>query len=263
MTVWQQIKYSMSKLITECFGTFLLTMLYIGGSQVGLILGLWIITIFAWKISGAQMNPAITLAYMIRRDKDADHMSKTLGVCYILAQLAGAVCGSLMMSFMLWGIYDLRPNPSSNENIFGAIMQEGLGTLILVQFYLMQTDERMHYSKEPAINCFIISSSYNAARAIFNGVNGSVTFPYGACLNPAIAVGITLTSIINNGGKAFTYVWIYPVMPFAGAIGAWAFYEFIYKKTQMMLDHTRAEHDEEVHDDMKMQPDEDDGVLDQ
>jgi hypothetical protein len=32
MTVWQQIKYSMSKLITECFGTFLLTMLYIGGS---------------------------------------------------------------------------------------------------------------------------------------------------------------------------------------------------------------------------------------
>jgi hypothetical protein len=52
-------------------------------------------------------------------------------------------------------------------------------------------------------------------------------------------------------------------MPFAGAIGAWAFYEFIYKKTQMMLDHTRAEHDEEVQDDIMKASDEDDGVLDQ
>ena len=210
------------------------------------------------------MNPAITLAYMIRRDKDADHMSKTLGVCYMLAQLAGALCGALMMSFMLWGIYDLRPNTFvTNEMIFGAMMQESLGTLILVQFYLMQTDERMHYSKEPAINCFIISSSYNAARAIFNGVSSGVTTPYGACLNPAIAVGITLGSLISTGGKAFTYFWIYPVMPFAGAMGAWAFYEFIYKKTQMMLDHTRAEHDEEVQDDIMKASDEDDGVLDQ
>jgi glycerol uptake facilitator-like aquaporin len=79
------------------------------------------------------MNPAITLAYMIRRDKDADHMSKTLGVCYILAQLAGALCGALMMTFMLWGIEVLEPNPYAKINmIFGAIMQEGLGTMILV-----------------------------------------------------------------------------------------------------------------------------------
>jgi len=125
-------------------------------------------------------------------------MSKTLGVCYMLAQLAGALCGALMMSFMLWGIFDIRPNTFlTNEMIFGAMMQESLGTLILVQFYLMQTDERMHYSKEPAINCFIISSSYNAARAIFNGVGSAVTTPYGACLNPAIAVGITLGSLIS------------------------------------------------------------------
>lgn len=110
MTVWQQIKYSMSKIITECFGTFLLTMLYIGGRPIGLILGLWIITIFAWKISGAQLNPAITLAYMIRRDKDANHMSPTLGIAYILAQVLGAFCGALMMTFLAWGIMPLQPN---------------------------------------------------------------------------------------------------------------------------------------------------------
>jgi len=249
MTVWQQIKFSMSKLLTELFGTYLLTMLYIGGRPIGLILGLWIITIFAWKISGAQLNPAITLAYMIRRDKDANHMSVTLGIAYIVIQVAGAFLGALTMTFLAWGIRDLAPNTLGGTEgiyIFGAIMQEILGTFILVQFYLMQTDERMHYSKEPSINCFIISSSYNAARAIFNGVGNRVTTPYGACLNPAIAVGITLCSIISTGPKVFKWFWLYPVMPFAGSIMAWAFYEFVYKKTQMMLDHTRAEHDEEV-----------------
>ncbi len=85
MSVCQQIKYSMSKLITELFGTFLVTMLFISNYQIGLVLGLWIITVFAWRISKAQFNPAITLAYMIRRDKDADHMSITLGICYMIA----------------------------------------------------------------------------------------------------------------------------------------------------------------------------------
>lgn len=171
-------------------------------------------------------------------------MSPTLGVAYIISQVLGAFCGALMMTFLAWGIKPLEP--SSSKYIFGAIMQESLGAFILVQFYLMQTDERMHYSKEPAINCFIISSSYNAARAILNGVGSGVTTPYGACLNPAMAVGITFCSLISNGGSVFVWFWLYPLMPFAGAIAAWAFYEFIYKKTQMMLNHTRAEHDEEV-----------------
>ena len=200
---------------------------------------------------------------MIRRDKDATHMSKVLGVCYILAQCAGAFLGAFLMSFLVWGIYPLEPNThlgTTNGMIFGAIMQEIFGTAILVQFYLMQTDERMHYSKEPAINCFIISSSYNAARAILNGVSWEVTLYYGACLNPAMAFGITMASILGYDGYGFTYFWLYPVMPFAGALCAWVFYEFIYKKTQMMLDHTREEHDEEVAEDSK---DVIEGVLDQ
>jgi hypothetical protein len=121
----------------------------------------------------------------------------------------------------------------------------------------------MHYSKEPAINCFIISSSYNAARAIFYGVTRlTVTVPYGAIINPAIAVGITLGSLIAHGASAFTYFWIYPVMPFVGALAAWAFYEFIYKKTQMMLDHTHAEHDEAVKEEQYESGLVNEGVLD-
>jgi len=56
----------------------------------------------------------------------------------------------------------------------------------------------MHFSKEPALNCFIISSSYIAARAIFDGGSVKVT-NYGACLNPAIAFGITMAALVTEG----------------------------------------------------------------
>lgn len=110
----------------------------------------------------------------------------------------------------------------------------------------------MLFSNEKAINCFIIASSYVAARAMFYGStqcfsSGCDTTPsdYGACLNPAIAIGITLSSIIGNGFGALEFVWIYPLMPFVGSLAALLFYEFVFKKTQEMLNH---DHADQAHD---------------
>jgi hypothetical protein len=46
------------------------------------------------------------------------------------------------------------------------------------------------FSKEKAINCFIIASAYIGARAM---LNGNLVTASGACLNPAIALGTNLT----------------------------------------------------------------------
>ena len=106
---------------------------------------------------------------------------------------------------------------------------------------MMMTDEKMLFSRERAINCFIIASSYIAARAILNGDTGAVyaASSYGACLNPAIALGIFFGSLCNGqyGWNAFTTIWIYPVLPFAGSMLSLLFYEFFYKKTQDILEH--------------------------
>jgi TRAP-type C4-dicarboxylate transport system permease small subunit len=37
--------------------------------------------------------------------------------------------------------------------------------------------------------------------------------------------------------NTFNELWIYPVVPFGGAFLALIFYEFVYKKTQEVLDH--------------------------
>ena len=136
--------------------------------------------------------------------------------------------------------------PVESKYAFQAIMQEITGTFIFVLFFKIVTDERLQFSKENAINCFIIASSYVAARSIVNGVELElITANYGACLNPAVAIGITLNSIMNYPGDSMKWFWLYWLMPFAGSILAIIFYRFVYMKTQMMVMNDRQEHHEE------------------
>lgn len=90
MSIGQTIRYSMLKLIFELIGTIFLTMLFNNGyyngffamQQTTLLLGLWVLTIFGFKISGSHYNPAISLAFMLRRD--VGHFPRPLGIAYII-----------------------------------------------------------------------------------------------------------------------------------------------------------------------------------
>jgi len=58
---------------------------------------------------------------------------------------------------------------------------------------------------------------------------------YGAVLNPAIALALMLVGPIQSNytfGSAFSWVWLYPLLPFAGALLALVFYEFVFKKAR-------------------------------
>ena len=74
MTFMEMVKFSLAKMLLEFFATGVLTMLFITGEQGILLLGFWILTIFCWKISSAQLNPAVTLAFMARRDSKRLHV---------------------------------------------------------------------------------------------------------------------------------------------------------------------------------------------
>lgn len=65
-----------------------------------MLVGLWVLTIFGWKISQSQMNPAVTLAFMFRNDHKKIHIS--MGLNMMIAQVAGAFCGALYWSFVTW-----------------------------------------------------------------------------------------------------------------------------------------------------------------
>jgi glycerol uptake facilitator-like aquaporin len=120
MSLKETIRNSILILLFEFIGTTLLTLLlitlsismtlnisdldhptYSPSSDAGepliyanFLLGYWILLIFSSKVSGSHFNPAITLAFMLRRD--AGRFSKPLGFGYIIFQVAGAFAGALL-----------------------------------------------------------------------------------------------------------------------------------------------------------------------
>ena len=118
---------------------------------------------------------------------------------------------------------------------------------------MTNTDEKLAFSNEKAINCFILAASYIGARSMFAGNigGGSVEFEvdgktyktsvgatsYGAVMNPAIAIGIIMSSLFNEGFEAWKAIYLYPTVPFGAAFLSVLFYELVYKKTQAFLAH--------------------------
>lgn len=171
MTCCERIKFASAKLFVEFFGTLVFTLLFCTQQSNLILIGLWMLTIFCWKISQSQLNPAVTLAYMFRHDSKKIHFS--LGILMIGAQVAGAYVGALYVLFINMSLpamipviikSPIPPYDTIYSGVFPAIMQELIGSFIFVLFFKIMTDERLHFSKENAINCFVIASAYVASR---------------------------------------------------------------------------------------------------
>lgn len=240
-------------MVFEAIGTFVLTMI-IGGliadgniyswndesehshcypiQQGPLLFGLWVLIVFGFKISGSHYNPAITLAFMFRRD--VGNFNRATGILYIASQIGGAILAGITLALTFGGAHTIISTPNGEiheynrflmfptRNFFVAWISECLGSFLLIFFFLTQTEKSTLYAKEESINAMIISGAYVASRSVAG--NTLVTCS-GSILNPAIALGIMI------GGIDFTYSFLYLTAPFAAAVGAVFFLEFVFKKT--------------------------------
>ena len=53
MSTCQMVKFSLMRLLMELFGTMVFMMIFIAGSSYMILLGLWVMMMFAFEISGA------------------------------------------------------------------------------------------------------------------------------------------------------------------------------------------------------------------
>lgn len=203
-------------LLAEFIGTF--TLIFVGAGAVAtgadllgvaLAHGLVIVSVaYAYgSISGAHINPAVTLAVALRGRLGWDE-----ALTYWLAQFAGAAAGAAALMYALGGA-DLGLGATvPTIGVVQAIVVEALLTFMLANAVL-------HTAERKAATPFAgLAIGLTLVAAILMG--GSLT---GASLNPARSFG---PALFTNNLDTF---WIYLVGPFLGAaIAAWS-YPFLKK----------------------------------
>jgi aquaporin Z len=201
------------RLFSELLGTFFLVLAAAGGGMMshafpGVIshsaavvapaLTVMAIILFMGKISGAHLNPAVSIAFALRRDFP---WARVPG--YILVQLAGATLAALVLHAIVNVSATYGSNyPASGYSGTAAFWMELILTTGLVSVILG--------TASGAQNVGIIGAFGVGAYIALAGLWGSPIS--GASMNPARTFGPDLAS------TTFTSYWVYIAGPIAGAV---------------------------------------------
>jgi len=201
------------RLFSEVLGTFMLVLVAAGGGMMSQAFpgvigrsaavvapGLMVLAVilFMGKISGAHLNPAVSIAFALRRDFPWWRVPG-----YIVAQLGGATLAALILR----GVIDVSAKygsnyPASGYSSMNAFWMELLLTLGLVSVILGTASGAQNIG---VVGAFGVGSYIALA-----GLWGSPIS--GASMNPARTFGPDLAS------ATFTDYWVYIAGPLAGAV---------------------------------------------
>jgi aquaporin Z len=200
------------RLFAEVLGTFLLVMVAAGGGMMShafpgvigrsaavvapglMVLG---IILFMGKVSGAHLNPAVSIAFALRRDFQWRRVPG-----YIVAQLIGATVGALVLHEVITVSAKYGSNyPAAGHSNMAAFWMELLLTTGLVSVILGTASGAQNVGLFGAIGV----GSYIALAGLWGSPIS------GASMNPARTFGPDLVS------HTFTGYWVYVAGPLAGA----------------------------------------------
>jgi aquaporin Z len=199
------------RLFSELLGTFMLVLVAAGGGilhgegQISLAAavvapGLMVMAIilFMGAVSGAHLNPAVSLAFALRGDFPWKRVPG-----YVLIQLVGATLACLFLDAVLGDIQHLGATlPGAGYADWQALLMEIALTATLVSVILGTA-----------------STAQNVGRVAALGVGGYIALAglwsapvSGTSMNPARSFGPALVS------GDFSGFWVYVLGPFAGAL---------------------------------------------
>lgn len=213
----------MNKYICEFIGTFFLV-LAVGSTVINAAAGviaplaigsMLMVMVFATgHISGAHLNPAVTLAVWIRGKMDTSDLPG-----YWIGQIAGGVAAAYLVLFM-------KGNPAVTPMHFASptmpFIAEFLGTFALAFVVL-----NVATAKANSNNSFYgLAIGFTVVAAVFALGDYS-----GGAFNPAVAIGITAMGL-----NAVANVWIHLVADLAGGAFAAVVFRLVSpEKVQRMV----------------------------
>ncbi len=208
---WDNPKLEWRRLFSELLGTFMLVLVAAGGGlltakgQISLAAavvapGLMVMAIilFMGAVSGAHLNPAVSLAFALRRDFPWRRVPG-----YIIVQLLGATLAALFLLAVFGNVEHLGATlPGSGYANWQALLMEIALTTVLVSVILGTA-----------------SAAQNVGAIAALGVGGYIALAglwaapvSGVSMNPARSFGPAFVS------GDFSSYWVYVVGPLAGAV---------------------------------------------
>jgi glycerol uptake facilitator protein len=207
----------------------------------------WVVIILGWglavmlgiyvcgAISGAHLNPAVTLALAVR-----GKLAWNKVPAYMLAQVAGAFVAAAILYFVYQGAishfigtaniadaakgagFVFYTHPQNFIGTFGAFGDEFIGTALLVGLIFAIVDGR-NQPVQANLNPLIIGFLIVAIGASFGRNTGYA-------INPARDFGPRLWIAIVSGGQSLSvnsfYFWVPIVAPLAGGVVGAYIYDF-------------------------------------
>jgi len=162
------------------------------------------------KVSGAHINPTVSLAFYLKGKMKIDH-----AVAYIISQVTGAVIGA--MPLLLWreqgASIDYGATLPGDDGVWLAFIGEMITSFFLVASIFFFTGHKLLRRYTPYMIPFLF--------CIMVGVEGAVS---GTSTNAARSFG---PAVIAN---IWSSHWIYWTAPFAGSILAVLFFNTTWAK---------------------------------
>ena len=223
----------LKRAIAECIGTMVLVLVACGVAVASAGTNWWVATSLAFglvivamaysvgNISGCHINPAVSLAMLIRKKINVKEF-----LVYVLAQIVGAFIGSLLLALFVRSFDNLGGNaiqPLLMKNgtdldalsYIGAFLVEVVLTFVFVLAILGATDERYHDGKLAGL---VIGGSLTLVHLFGLGFTGT-------SVNPARSLAPAVLQAFAGETTSLTQIWIWILAPLAGA----ALAAFIYK----------------------------------
>ncbi len=224
----------MSPYLAEFIGTLLLVLLG-DGVVAGVVLRKsksenagWLTIVVGWGlavtlaiyavgwISGAHLNPAITIALAVQGSFPSDQM-----VGYIAAQFSGAFVGAILVWIHYLPHWKQTTDPSAKlsvfcnapaiRNFFWNLISEIMATAVLVLAILFIGANKFTQGLNPIVVGLLIVS-------IGLSLGGTTGF----AINPARDLGPRIAHFVlpipGKGGSDWSYAWIPVVGPVAGGL---------------------------------------------
>ena len=234
----------MAVFLGELIGTFL--MILLGNGVVANVLlnqskgigGGWIVVTFGWgfavaisvylvgTLSGAHLNPAVTLAFALSKATPWNIVH-----IYWLGQMFGAILGSVFVWFAYYAHFQATENAHFKllcfatapaiRNLKWNAVTEIIGTAVLILgiFGILDAHNQLSSGLGPYLVGILVVS-----------IGLSLGGPTGYAINPARDLGPRIVYSLLYGKKSadWKYAWVPGLAPFAGTALAFGLYKALF-----------------------------------